>query len=354
MTLRHGLSLLGINLLVLLTGLLAIELAFGNWLGGTSYGMLNLPRNVRREFDVRHLYGEPRPAVYTRDANGLRGEYPALAAIGILVLGGSTTNELYVTDGATWVDMLRRELAAAGAPQVVVNAGVDGQSTVGHLRNFEVWFPNLAGLKPKLVLAYVGINDMNLAAGTQDKFDAMLADGMLRRWKNYMANHSALWRGGEIVAGALRARNAKLVHGDGDPYAQASWRPYLSRGDEPSATADELEAYRARLRELAWRIQAMGAVPVFVTQTANGYRLKNGRLFGRDVNGSVAVDPYHRLAAFNAATLGVCDDLRMACVDAGAMLEMEDGDFYDYVHTTPQGSAKVGKAVAGGVLPLLP
>ncbi|MCP5405561.1 MAG: SGNH/GDSL hydrolase family protein [Pseudomonadaceae bacterium] len=343
------------NVAVALVGLVLLELVFGSWLWGASYGRLNLPRNVERVFDVGKLYPADGPVVYTRDGNGLRGAYPSLEEIEVLVLGGSTTNELYVGDGHTWVDVLRHKLAEAGRPAVVVNAGVDGQSTLGHIYNFEVWFPNLKGLKPKVVLAYVGINDMNVAKGTQAKFDAMLAEGEGRRWWQYVENHSALVRVFEIWKGMAVAREARVVHGTGDPYAGAAWARY--EGGVPAeddALRQELADYRVRLLELARRIGAWGAKAIFITQPLNGYRMKNEVLYGRvQENGAVDVAPYFRLMAFNRVTMDVCGELGLTCFDLGRELEMGEGDFYDYVHTTVQGSGKVGGYVGDALLPYL-
>ena len=41
-----------------------------------------------------------------------------------------------------------------GKDVYVVNAGVDGQSTVGHIKNFDWWFPNIPDLKVKYFLFY--------------------------------------------------------------------------------------------------------------------------------------------------------------------------------------------------------
>ena len=99
--------------------------------------------------------------VYTRDRYGLRGNYgDDPANIEILVIGGSTTDEGFITDGETWVDVLGRRLTGAGVPRVTVNAGVSDHTTVGHLYSFDAWFPEIPGLKPRFFITLIGVNDL--------------------------------------------------------------------------------------------------------------------------------------------------------------------------------------------------
>ncbi|HSV28076.1 MAG TPA: hypothetical protein VLL76_00920, partial [Candidatus Omnitrophota bacterium] len=56
----------------------------------------------------------------------------------------------------------------------------------------------------------------------------------------------------------------------------------------------------------------------------------------------------HRLlSAFNAATLELCREDNLTCLDLASELDFADGDFYDVVHNTPQGAEKVGRWLAG-------
>ena len=41
----------------------------------------------------------------------------------------------------------------------VVNAGIDGQSTIGHIWNFQDWFPKIENLKTKYFIFYIGLNE---------------------------------------------------------------------------------------------------------------------------------------------------------------------------------------------------
>ena len=67
-------------------------------------------------------------------------------------MGGSTTDQRYITDGQTGQDVFQQEFAITGKNIVVANAGIDGQSSFGYIKNFDYWFPNILSLKSKYVL----------------------------------------------------------------------------------------------------------------------------------------------------------------------------------------------------------
>ena len=50
------------------------ELIFGNWVFGPEFGLLNIPRNIKKVKDTKQFPLE-RDAIYTRDKYGLRGDY---------------------------------------------------------------------------------------------------------------------------------------------------------------------------------------------------------------------------------------------------------------------------------------
>ena len=44
---------------------------------------------------------------------------------------------------------------------------------------------------------------------------------------------------------------------------------------------------------------------------------------------------------FNRAAMAACAEARAICLDLAAEIEFKPGDFYDWVHTTPAGSARI-------------
>lgn len=351
---RLALRIVAVNGALIVAALVAAELIFGSWIWGPDYSVLNIPRNTLRHFDVSRLYPGHGPAVYSRDEHGLRGPYPEPGRIDILVMGGSTADEIYVSDGLTWVDQLRRAFAEAGRPLVVVNAAIDGQSTVGHIRAIDLWFPNIPGLKTRYVLIYVGINDAAVNPRHVSRYDEMKSPEPLRRFRYYLMNNSILYNKFRQVRGMFTAWRRQLVHG-ATRIDNTEWRP-AAAGASDEALAKTLEprlaAYASRLRTLVGKIRAeMQAEPILVTQKHGNYKIADGRLLARVATGGQPAtdDAFRTLAAFNRTTLAICAERKVFCVDLAAGLEFHDGDFYDHIHTTPAGSRRIGRFIFEGL-----
>ncbi|MBI2586644.1 MAG: SGNH/GDSL hydrolase family protein [Rhodospirillales bacterium] len=348
--------IVAVNLGLLLAGALVAELIFGSWVIGENYGTLVIPKNFTRVFDVDSLYGGGR-ILYKRDEHGLRGRYRSPSEIDILTIGGSTTNEIFIDEDSTWSAIIAREFKATGRPVTVVNAGVDGQSTVGNIKNFELWFPMIPGLKARYVLALLGVNDAAVIKSSDEyfagPFQKLKQDRMvdlLRPSKQYLINNSALYALFRNVRGMIRARDAKLVHStksyDGSEWRAPAAPPNIERKERELKNG--LDQYEQRLRELARRIRAFGAEPIYVTQHRPSYRICDGRVLGRVADdGRVDLSEFETLMAVNRRTMAVCRDVKAICIDLAAELFFTDGDHYDQLHTSPKGSEKMGKYLFG-------
>lgn len=332
---------IGINLVVLLVIALAAELIFGDWITPRDFGALNLPRNSVRTFDVENLYGGG-TITHTRDDYGLRGDYESLADIDILAIGGSTTNELYVDDGAIWTAVLEKHLRTLDPAWDVANAGAEGQSTIGHMYNFDVWFPNLEGLAPKYVIAYIGVNDV-LVENHAD-YDALTTPNESKNFAQWFKNQSAIYRLYKVAHGMMEARNAKVIHGGGaahpGPWEEVSPPPF----DADDNLRERIGQYETRVGKLIERIEAFGAKAIVVTQSRSGYRVDNGRVFAAKLpDGKTSLDGYAVQNAFNGAAMRACAEKAEAiCIGLGSDLRFGDNDFYDWVHTTASGSGRIG------------
>lgn len=328
-----------VNLVAVLAVIAAAELMLGSWLGD-SFGSLNIPRETIR-FDASDQYAEGANIVYSRDAYGLRGKYPSPAGIDILTIGGSTTDQKSLTEGQTWQDYLAAAFLAEGHDVSVVNAGIDGQSTVGHIFNFERWFPLIPGLHARFVVAYVGINDVHV--WMKDSADRLLAASPLLRIHHAIKNNSALYRVYRVIKGMVLARSVRLTGSTVKPET-AKWTDAPNLSFDP-AMVEKADAYKARLEKLVDRIRAFGATPILITQRRGDSRLDaDGKLWGvaAPAGQSNGIDEALALARINAATLETCRTRDVVCFDLAAEIALDTADFYDLVHTKPSGARKIG------------
>ena len=236
------------------------------------------------------------------------------------------------------------DLASLGVNVVVANAGVDGQSTVGHIMDFKWWFPALPGLAPEYILFYVGLNEFHVELN--DRYDRLFLVDQGFSLTRTIRENSALVTWLRILRGARKARRTKMTHravalGD----LEWSREPLQSDYDFMDPM---LQAYAERLITLIELTDALGAKPVFVSQPSRLYRVTPGGVegydqgdvyAGRPVNG---VDFYHIKNRLDRITEATSSESGALFIDLAIHGDWADADFYDFGHMTPSGAMKVG------------
>ena len=66
-------------------------------------------------------------------------------------MGGSATDQRALTEGEA--GYLASRLCETWEIINIANGGIDGQSTYGHIKDFDWWFPSLPNLKVKYFLS---------------------------------------------------------------------------------------------------------------------------------------------------------------------------------------------------------
>ena len=343
-SLKTMIRVISINLAVLFIGVFVAEIFFGNWIFGPDYRALNIPRNTERVFDVESLYEGGGSIRYTRDEHGFRGPYDDVSSIDVLTLGGSTTNQLYVDDDKTWQSQMRRLFSDQGKSITVVNAGVDGQSSRGHIVVFDRWFSQVEGLQARFIIVYAAINDIALKGAA--KYDDMRSPDPMRQMAAWIKNKSAIYELYKTFKGMYAARDAAVIHGSG-VLVDAKWERWQRRDapiDVLPEFSEQLASFEDRLRRLADRIREFGAEPVFVTQPSAEYRLDGEWILLPTVKDTPSLAPnVVTLLSFNKVVMQTCMAVKAICVDVAGIVEFGDGDFYDRIHNTDKGAQKIGQ-----------
>lgn len=336
---KKVLRVISINCLILIISLVIIELIFGSWfIPSNSLSHLGVLRNMNLKLE-NHLYEDTSKLIsYTRDSYGLRGSgaFNDPSKIDILTVGGSTTDQRYISDGLTWQGCLEEKFKLTGHNFLIGNSGIDGQSTFGHLRNFEDWYPLIEGLQPRYVLFYIGINDFYLSEAFA-KADQVYRNGAKER--------SALFNlyrklKGIFIAKRVRANHRK-VNFSNHPYSNHS----LLTEQTTNAFQENVDAYQQRIELLIQETEKIGAQPIFVTQPSALYKILDESVVGiQDTfylnkqypfNG---LDFHTLVKQMNSAIFKACqEDCKV--IDLTSTLATREGDYYDWVHMTPQGAA---------------
>jgi hypothetical protein len=229
-------------------------------------------------------------------------------------------------------------------PVVVANAGVDGQSTIGHIRNFDWWFPHVPRLKPKRILFFVGLNDIHVEP--EEPSDTLEHDSLISTFMD----RSALWYFVRTARGIFKATRADIGHRRVE-FARLRWTATPLQNDY-GFLRPRLDAYAQRLAILVARTRSLGAEPIFVTQPSRQFRLTPAGPVGQaaetayderhTING---VDYYRIKREFDRILAEVGRQAGAAFIDLAAEPIWDDADFYDFEHMTPAGAAKVGRCL---------
>jgi lysophospholipase L1-like esterase len=292
---------------------------------------------------------------YTRDKFGLRGKssFNRPEKIDILTIGGSTTDQRYISDGETWQDVIENCYKQDGKNVVVANAGIDGQSTFGHIKNFEVWFPQIPQIKPKYILFYVGINDIFRIADTSF-FDIMQFNttensiNLLYLIKIRIKQNSIIYNFYLKMRGWINAIRSGAAHKNTD-FSKYTYTDKGIASEKLYALNNaSLSGFKNRLLKLVDDANAMGAEPIFVTQPSMKFKLDPNyvvqgisELDYIDKYPYNGVDYYNFILKINEVIFEVCDD-KYTFIDLTKTSIWEQTDFYDMYHNTTQGAKKVG------------
>lgn len=172
----------------------------------------------RFRFDVRNRSAYPNATInwkqlgdldLSHNSLGLRGSEPSARAYEldmIFIYGGSTTYDVTVSQGATWVEQLQGALRGRFT---VLNFGIPGHSTAEHLIH-TAFYQEVNGKRPVCAVYYVGWNDIHNAH--IDRLDPGYADWHLllitsRQPEVWAAKYSPLVR----LASQIAARRFDAV-----------------------------------------------------------------------------------------------------------------------------------------------
>jgi len=296
---------------------------------------------------------------HTKNSLGFRGPDPPddfSQRLTVLTIGGSTTESLFLTDGRTWTDAMARRLQPSFPGIWVNNAGLDGQSTYGHLillRDF------VDALRPRVAVFLIGVNDIGLDAG--NPYDESLAPprSALRSAASFLTNHVELAGLAQNLLRVARAKDAGFGHEQLDLTAIR----HLEHDEANTAAtiakfSPALPAYASRVAAIVDECRRHHIEPVLVTQPglygdaidpATGVDLStiqvrgaaNGRLWWRVQE------------LYNDVTRRTAHDRGVLLIDAARELPKDSRFFYDFMHFTNEGSARLGDIVATHLEPLL-
>jgi hypothetical protein len=317
-----------------------------------------LPIN-ERETIINKINPKLDPVIInTRNSLGFRGpEAPKDwgRELKVITIGGSTTECHFLSDSLTWPYLLGLRLADSVRGCWLNNAGLDGQSTFGHIVMLN---DHVKELHPSVVVFLTGINDMENRGPTFH--DKLYERGAYPDFSHWLFNNSEVLNLGLNLFRGITARrfnnttNGMMVLDS----ARKLILPDSVMSVRIEAQERYLKGYRERLDALADTCLAWHIVPVFVTQPDQfGY----GRdpLTGADL-GAFPVDPsvngallWAMLERYNDVVRRMCADRGLQMIDLGRLMPKNSLYFYDMSHFTHAGAAEVAGLLAPPMIRIL-
>jgi len=333
--------------------LIAFELIFGTWLRNdpwTAAESLNIIRNRTILYDVKDLGYQDKAVVYTRDRFGLRGSCQDLTSAKIVTVGGSTTDERYISEGQTWQDVLQEKIRSKlhSDSFCIANAGVDGHSTFGHIQSFRYWFPLIDGLKPDYYLLYVGLNDAGFRFEQNRSYDSRDDTSMSGGFKESIRRNSAIYRLVKLGQSQLETRKTAYAGHNKVVKSRELYKSNRTTDGVEELIQENTKRFEDRLRIILHQIEDRGAKVICVSQP-NTLAWD----FGDGPRGIESAFEYkgkkYNGLDFRASILSINRSMETLCKKSGgyyidlASEPFAIDDFYDFTHMTPDAEKKVAE-----------
>ncbi|MFL2886943.1 MAG: SGNH/GDSL hydrolase family protein [Candidatus Pelagibacter sp.] len=322
------------NSIILLILLFFIEIIFGYWFDEYNFGIHMRKHRNKYEFYETKLNNEKYKYIYKRNFYGFRGEeIQNLENIKYVFLGGSTGNERLLPENLTIVGRLNYLLEKKNKNIQIINGSVDGKTLKGHLNDFKYWFTKLNKFNPEYFIIYVGINDSVI--DQPDKYDKTFDNNTIKKIRDYIANNSITI---ELIKNIKKEyfSNFTLKYEtskSNELYKNFNYTNYKEAKkiynikDLNNNYKYLSERYRSRIVNLYKQIIHFNSKVIFITQVKYD-GLKDEKLF-----------------MLNEILKEFSEEKNINIIKLDELIVGEEGDFFDTVHTTSQGSQKISEII---------
>ncbi len=322
---------LSINILIFFTLFLIAEVIFGYWFKENNFGIY-----MRKERNINWLTessfnNKKYQFNYKRNMWGFRAENIHPKNFNIVFEGGSTGNQRYTPDKMTIVGILNKLINEKKLNFKILNASTDGKSTAGYVNDFKYWFPKIKNFEPGVFIFYIGINDRHRDDNVKH-YDLKISSKKIDQVKDYIKNNSFVIEKYKLFKNIYFPTNTLSYDFNRNDLYKNDFK-YVSYSDalkvhEPSKIdLEKIQAFQMRLENLREIIIKENITPIFITQIAyNG--LEDPLLFF--IN-----EELKRFSKINNFYIIPLDEI----------IEMKVNDFYDEIHTTPQGSKRIAETL---------
>jgi lysophospholipase L1-like esterase len=342
-----------LNFLFSLTIIFIIELLFGYWFDKNNFGQYMREHRMKKNDYTLLLDGNTYNFTYERNYYGFIGEDIYPKDIKALFVGGSTADERYKPSSLSIVGNLNKKLSDKNINLKIINAGIEGQSTLGHLNNFDTWFKKLENFNPKIIIFYVGINDHLVDLDNLD--ERKKKDGLITN-PDKKEMISDYLKSSSIFYDLLRKIKHKYYKSDkprvvydfdksilelykNKKFNFLNYDDALNKFDVKkiiNQNQKRIDYYLKNIDDLNKASKNIGAQAIFINQLMS------------DGNNN------EKLFILNYSLIKHCKKKNYKCIDLGKKLDGNKDFWWDGIHTTIKGSKEISNLIFDDLIALFP
>lgn len=329
------------NLFFLFILIIILESLLGHWLEKNNFG-IHMRSERNKNWKTTSIFNDKEYSFfYKRNYYGFRGEEIDPSKIKIIFNGGSTSNQRYTPEDLTIVGKINEKMKKDNINYKIFNAGTNGKSLRGIIYDFKFWFSKIEELKPDVIILYLGINERTLADDiAQKNYDLRIKNNKTDQIKDYIKNNSFIYEKYiKIKNNYFPKSTSGYFLNTKNLYNEFKYTDYLAAKNK-KITISETES--KILKQINSRFSILNEfflknkiIPIIITQIEyNG--LAEKKLF-------LVNEKLKEIAKKNNFYIIKLDEIAI----------MEEGDFYDTVHTTPQGSERIANIIYPQLIKIL-
>ena len=338
-----------VNTLICFFIYILFEVFSGGYIKGDyqkiNYEYLVINKKINRKVN---LYTKDYITVkYKRDNFGFKDRFKEIEKIDVVTVGGSTTEQKYLTLQNTWTDILEKKININNTNKIdIVNAGINGQSSKGHLWNLKHWFKKIENFRPKYIIFYMGINESQKDDSKSDPRGYQSPENL--SLYNLIKKHLKINNGMTYrlyLKFTLRESDLNKVWHNTDRFHF----PYKEINDDAfrynNFTFTRIENRLEKLNQLT---KELGAIPIFVTQNSIRWKKVGEIIYSID-----NIDYHYNEMNIAKTIMNFCKKNQIKCIDGFNLIKFnktdsifsKDNDTFDLLHTTPSGSKKIAELI---------
>ena len=333
---------ISINVIVFIFFYLVLETLTGIYIFSTKLKCNYILCNKNLAYQ-NNLYSPYQDIFYKKDVYGFRGRLKDVNEIDIIAVGGSTTDERYLNINDTWTEKLQNKLNIYNDYNIdIVNAGIDGQSTHGHIWNFKFWFNKIPNLKTKYIIFYIGLNEKPNPTKS-DNFSYNL--NFIQKIKYFIKNnHGITYKIYSVYKTKIDTKsyqNAGHFKKDKDYMKNMK----LVKNDEKIFKYEEHKKILTNNINIIIDLSnEFEAEPIFITQRTNAWIKKDKKIYSLPYKGT-KTNHYAYEKFVSDTVMHNCEIKNIFCINLFEKLELKTDDTYDLSHMKPKGSSNVSDVI---------